>query len=382
MSNSVKTKKEPLIRIAKRSHLAWWKSWGIRIIAFLLAMVVYVLTVRFFTGLMPGETFKVILKGAFGTTDKRLFGEITLWATIRNILILFGVALALAPAFKMRYWNIGGEGQILMGGLISAIFMMFLAPYVNGTVLLILMFIASALVGALWSAIPAVFKASHNTNETLFTLMMNYIAIQIVAYCNIIWEKKAGAGKIDVINADTQKGWLPQSFMSKLVGEDGYMIIAIIVLLLAVFMYFYMNKTKHGYEITVVGESHNTARYAGINVAATIIRTVAVSGAICGIMGFLLVSGSSHTVTTNTAEGRGFTAIIVAWLGKLNVFYMLLVSAMLIILGRGANELASKATLNVSLADVLTGIVLFFILASEFFVNYRLIFRHKEKEAE
>ena len=170
--------------------------------------------------------------------------------------------------------------------------------------------------------------------------------------------------------------------MSKLVGEDGYMIIAIIVLLLAVFMYFYMNKTKHGYEITVVGESHNTARYAGINVAATIIRTVAVSGDICGIMGFLLVSGSSHTVTTNTAEGRGFTAIIVAWLGKLNVFYMLLVSAMLIILGRGANELASKANLNVSLADVLTGIVLFFILASEFFVNYRLIFRHKEKEAE
>ena len=242
------------------------------------------------------------------------------------------------------------------------------------------MALCSAAVGALWSAIPSIFKATHNTNETLFTLMMNYIAIQLVAYINIVWEKKKGAGALGMINSDTQQGWLPQSFLSKYLGEDAYALIVLFIIAIAVYIYISMNKTKHGYEINVVGDSHNTALYAGINVKKVIIRTAAISGAICGFIGFLIVSGSSHTISTETAGGRGFTAIIVAWLGKLNVFYMLLVSAMLLILGNGAGELASKAGLNISLADVLTGVVLFFILASDLFVNYKLIFRHKQKE--
>ena len=380
--SSDSVKKEPLIRIAKRTGLPLWKSWGIHIAAFLLSMVVYVLVVRFFTGLTVGEVFKYILKGAFGTTQSRIFSEITLWTTIRNTFLLFGVALALAPAFRMRFWNIGGEGQILIGGLVSAILMLFLSEKVSNTLLIFLMLVASIVAGAIWAVIPAIFKASRNTNETLFTLMMNYIAIQLVAYCNIIWEKKKGSGTISVINPDTHAGWMPQGVLSNIFGEDSYIILTASVLIIAVFVYFYMAKTKHGYELTVVGESHNTARYSGINVAKVIIRTVAVSGAICGIMGFLLVSDCSHTITVGTAENRGFTAIIVAWLGKLNTFYMFLVSAMLIILGKGANELASKASLNVALADVLTGIVLFFILASEFFTNYKLIFRRSENKSE
>ncbi|MBQ9949232.1 MAG: ABC transporter permease [Clostridia bacterium] len=382
MSNNAETKKvkEPLIRIAARDPLPFWKSWGIRIIAFLLAFVVYVLVVYAFTELTPVETFKYIFKGAFGTTPKRLFGEITLWKTIRDIMLLFGVALALTPAFKMRYWNIGGEGQILIGGLMSIIIMRCVSPYIQDPWLIVVMAVCSALAGAIWSAIPGIFKATHNTNETLFTLMMNYIAIQLVAFINIVWEKKKGSGTLGMINADTQQGWLPQEFMSKIVGDDGYAFIVLFVVLIAVFMFFYMKRSKHGYEISVVGDSHNTARYAGISVKQVIIRTAAISGAICGFIGFLIVSGSSHTVSVDTANSRGFTAIIVAWLGKLNVFYMLLVSAMLVILNNGASELASKAGLNISLSDVLTGVVLFFILASELFVNYKLIFRHSKRE--
>lgn len=382
MDNNVTSKQDPLIRIAKRDGMPFYISWCIRGIAFIASMVIYVAIVQYFTGLSPLDTLSGILKGAFGTTDSRLFSDITLWKTIRNILILYGVALALVPAFKMRYWNIGGEGQILIGGLVTAICMKFLSEYVTGVALIAILFIASIIAGAIWSAIPSIFKATHNTNETLFTLMMNYVAIQLVAFFNIVLECKPGFARIDVINEATQAGWLPQTFLSNIVGEDGYVIIALFIAAAAVFMYFYMNKTKHGYEISVLGDSHDTARYAGINVKKVIIRTAALSGALCGMVGFLLVSGASHTITVDTAGNRGFTAIIVAWLGKLNVFYMLLVSTLLTVLGAGANELASYASLDTALGDVLTGIVLFFILASEFFVNYKLIFRHSHRRVE
>ena len=380
---SKQTVKEPLVRIAKRDPLPLWKSWGIRIIAFALSMIVYVLVVYLFTKQSPGQVLKYILKGTIGMTEKKVFSDITLWKTIREIMFLYGVALALSPAFKMRFWNVGGEGQIIVGGIATIIIMRNLAPHIgSNTVTLIIMAVISAIAGSIWSAIPAIFNATHKTNETLFTLMMNYIAIQLAAFINVIWEKKAGAGKLGVINDAGKEGWLPQSFMSKLVGPDGYMLILLFAVAIAIFIYFYMNKSKHGYELAVIGDSQDTARYAGIGVKRVIIRTVAVSGAICGFMGFLIVSGADHTVSSTTAGGRGFTAIIVAWLGKLNVFYMLLVSAMLVCLGNGANELASRAGLDKSLGDVLTGVVLFFILASELFVQYKLIFRHSQEEAE
>ena len=369
--------REPLIRIAKRDPLPFWKSWGIRLIAFALSMIVYLLVVYFFTGKTPGDVFQALLKSTIGLT-KRGISDITLWKNIRDIMFLFGVAVALSPAFKMRFWNIGGEGQIIMGGIATAIIMRNLAPHMNNTLSLILMAVLAALAGAVWSSIPAIFNATHKTNETLFTLMMNYIAMQLAAFINVLWENPKGSGTMGTINGLNEEGYLPQSFMSKLVGDDGYLLIVLFVLAIAVFMYFYLTKAKQGYELTVIGDSQDTARYAGINVRKVIIRTVAISGAICGFMGFLIVSGADHTVSTTTGGGRGFTAIIVAWLGKMNVFYMLLVSTLLIGLGNGAAELANSAGLDKALGDVLTGIVLFFILASELFVTYKLIFRHKE----
>ena len=146
-------------------------------------------------------------------------------------------------------------------------------------------------------------------------------------------------------------------------------------------MFIYLRYSKHGFEISVVGESKQTAKYVGINVKKIIVRTMALSGALCGLAGFIAVAGASHTISISTAGGRGFTAIIVAWLAKFNAFIMILISALLVFLEKGAIQIASQYNLNDYASEMITGIILFFILGSEFFINYRLEFRGK-KEAK
>ncbi|MGN1027249.1 MAG: ABC transporter permease, partial [Faecousia sp.] len=216
--------------------------------------------------------------------------------------------------------------------------------------------------------------AKWNTNETLFTLMMNYVATQLVAFFVILWEVPKGAGKIGIINQSTQAGWLPQ------IGSYKYLLNILVVALLTLFMYLYLTRTKHGYEISVVGESQRTARYVGIKVDRVIIRTMFLSGAICGLAGFLLVGGTDHTITTTIAGGRGFTAVMVSWLAKFNPLTMVLTSFLLVFLSRGASEISTVFSLNNSFGDILTGIILFFIIGSEFFISYKLSFRRQGKE--
>jgi len=234
-----------------------------------------------------------------------------------------------------------------------------------------------------WGLVPAWFKARWNTNETLFTLMMNYIAIQVVSYLSIKWEAVKGSGTIGVINQGTKAGWIDTGFLSGVFGRFNYSINTTLILLITLFIFLYLNYTKHGYEIAVVGESENTARYAGINVKQVILRTMALSGALCGLAGFLLVSGSNHTISVNTAGGDGFTAIVVSWLAKFDPFAMIAISFLLTFLSRGAGQIASDFGLNESASDIITGIILFFILGCEFFIHYRLIRRGKAaKEAK
>jgi simple sugar transport system permease protein len=153
-----------------------------------------------------------------------------------------------------------------------------------------------------------------------------------------------------------------------------------LVLALTVVMFFYLKYSKHGYEISVVGDSENTARYAGISVKKVVIRTMILSGALCGLSGFLAVSGASHTISTSTAGGRGFTAIIVAWLSKFNSFVMIFFSILIVFLEKGASQIASDFNLNDEASQIMKGIILFFVLGSEFFINYKLVFRGKHKE--
>ena len=357
--------KEPFIRIAKRNHMPFWQAAVVRAIALALSLIVSALVIFMIVKMNPLDVYGAIFDGAFGT-------ERRIWITMRDMAVLLSLGIALAPAFKMKFWNIGAEGQMLMGGCATAACMIY-SKNLPTWMIFALMIAASLVAGAVWGVVPAIFKARFNTNETLFTLMMNYVAIQITSYCVALWENPFGSNTVGIINRTTKYGWFPALF-----GQQ-YMLNVLIVLGLTIFMYIYLKCSKHGYEIAVVGDSENTARYAGISVNRVIIRTMLLSGAIAGLTGFVAVSGASHTISTNTAGGRGFTAIIIAWLSKFNSFVMIAVTLLLVVLERGAEEIASRFSLNNYASQMITGIILFFILGSEFFINYRLIFRGKAK---
>ena len=374
MSTKVKeTGREPLFHIVRRTDLPFWKAWLIRIAAVVASLLICAVIIVLVTGDNPIQIYATMIKGAVGSPRR-------IWALLQGVAMLLCVALAVTPAFKMRFWNIGAEGQVLMGGMGAAACMILFGKTLPAPVVLLLVIVVSILAGALWGVIPAFFKAFWNTNETLFTLMMNYIAIQIVSYFTYIWSSNKGNNVINTINTDNHAGWLnlPSS-----IDKYGYLLNIIIVAVLTVLMYFYLNRSKQGYEISVVGESINTARYAGINVKKVIIRTMLISGALCGVAGMLLVSGTDHTITPNTAAGRGFTAIMVSWLAKFNPLFMVLTSLLLVFMSRGAIEISTVFGLNTSFSDIITGIIIFFIIGSEFFINYSIKRTHaKEVEAK
>ncbi len=358
-----------LFHIVKRGALPWYQAWGIRAAAIVLALLFCALVTSLTTGENPLQVYSTMIYGAVGTPRK-------IWILGQNIALLLCVSLAVTPAFRMRFWNIGGEGQVLAGALAAAACMICLSGKLPNGALIAVMAVSSIAAGAIWGLIPAIFKAKWNTNETLFTLMMNYVATQLVAYFVIIWESPKGSGKVGIINQATELGWLPQ------IGNYKYLLNIIIVAVLTVGMYIYLNYSKHGYEIAVVGESERTARYVGIKVEKVIVRTMLLSGAICGIAGLLLVGGTDHTISTTIAGGRGFTAVMVSWLAKFNPIFMILTSFLLVFLDRGAGEISTTFGLNHSFADILTGIILFFIIGSEFFITYKISFRRSAKNAE
>ena len=357
----------PLIHISRRKDIVWYKAWLIRIAAIVLALVLCGIITMVTTGLNPFKVYAAMVDGTFGTTRR-------IWMLFQNIAILLCISIALAPAFKMRFWNLGGDGQALMGALGSAAVMILLGDKIPNALLILIMVVVSIACGAFWAVIPAVFKARWNTNETLFTLMMNYVAIQLVAFFVIVWEVPKGAGKIGIINQNTNAGWFPQ------VGGSKYLLNIIIVGVLTIAMFIYMKYSKHGYELSVVGESEPTARYVGIKVRKVIIRTMILSGALCGVAGLLLVGGTDHTLTTTLVSGRGFTGVMVAWLAKFNPFYMVLTSFLIVFLQRGSGEITTAYSLNQSYGDIITGIILFFIIGCEFFLNYKVSFRKSHKE--
>ena len=360
-------RKQSLFQISKRDTLPLGKALLIRGGILLLALVFCGLITTLLTGQNPISVYGTILSGAFGSSRR-------IGVTARNVAILLGISLAVTPAFKMRFWNIGAEGQTLIGCLATTACMITLGDKLPNAVLILVSLVAALLAGALWGFLPAFFKAKWNTNETLFTLMMNYIAMQLASYFIIIWEVPKGAGKIGIINQSTRSGWLPE------IG-NAYLLPILIVAVMTGLMYIYLQYSKHGYEIAVVGESQRTASYAGIKVERVIVRTMVLSGAICGLIGLLLTAGTDHTLTTTIVGGRGFTAVMVSWMAKFNPIMMIFTSLLIVVLSRGASEISSVFGLNHSFADILTGIILFFIIGSEFFITYKVSLRKGKKEA-
>ena len=360
--------REPLFHIVKRGEMPWYFGWGVRAASIILALICCGVITTLVTSENPIRIYATIIEGSFGSSRKFM-------VLLQNVAMLLCVALALTPAFKMRFWNIGGEGQALAGALAAAACMILMKDQPN-LVVIPCMVVTSLIAGAIWGAIPAFFKAKFGTNETLFTLMMNYVAIQLVAYFSVVWENPKGSGNIGVINSTSQIGWFPEILGSK------YALNIIIVALVTVGMYIYLNYTKHGYEIAVVGESERTAKYIGIKVDKVIIRTMLLSGAICGLAGLLLVGGTNHTLNAAIVDNRGFTAVMVSWLAKFNPIWMILTSFLLVFLGRGAGEIATDFGLNSSFGDILTGVILFFIIGGEFFITYKLSLTKSAKKEE
>ena len=373
MENKTVHKKEPFMRIVSNPNHSAARAWIIRGVALVIALLACGLFVNITAGVSLKDTFISMWNGTFGRFGNATSMRIKCWDSAVYAAKLLCIAVALAPAFKMRFWNIGAEGQVIMGGLVTAIVMREAAGTLSGFSLYACMILACIVFGAVWGVIPAIFRAKFGTNETLFTLMMNYVAMKIMDYFYNTWKGRASA--LEQINTKTQIGWLPDIF------GHGYTINIIVFLLLAVFIYFYLGKTKHGYEISVVGESTKTAQYAGINVSRVIIRTMAISGAICGLCGGLTVAGQTHSIATSAdpinsiTSGYGFTAIIVAWLAKFNTIGMIGISVLIIFLEKGTGALANNyPAFATGAGNVLIGLVLFFIIGSEFFIRYRIVF--------
>lgn len=351
------------MQIVNRSGTSTKQIIFIRFIAILAALLVS----GIFIGLLgynPITVYTNMIKGSLGS-------GIRIRATLLEMIPLVVTSLGILIAFKMKFWNIGGEGQILMGAFAAS----FVALKIDGIpdfLMLPLIFIAGFLFGGLWALIPAFFKAKFGANETILTLMLNYIAVQFITWLQFgPWRDPKSMGFPKIPNFP-DSALLPKVF--------GIHIGLIISIVLVIFVTWFMRKTKKGFEITVVGESVATARYAGMNVPQIILFAMLLSGGLCGITGVIQTAGVNKTLTMNISSGYGFSAIITTWLSGLSAPLVLVVSFLFAILLQGGSYIQSALQIPQSAADVLQGMILFCILGSEFFVRYKIRFLKKEEK--
>ncbi len=356
-----------LLKITKRDNLNKKQEIIIRTLAILLSIVCAGLILVIF-GLNPVNVFKAIVEGALGT-------DLRIKQTIIKAVPLVITSLGILVAFKMRFWNIGGEGQIVIGAMAAA----FIALNIDGVpkpVMLLLMAVAAMIAGGLWAFIPAIFKAKMGTNETIFTLMMNYIGIKFVTYLQYGPWMDPNANGFPKVASFSESALLPS-----VLGVHAGWIIAVLCTIL---IFFLMKYTKLGYEINVVGESYETARYAGMNINKIIIVTMMISGGLCGLVGMIQASAIEKTLVAGISGGYGFTAIITAWLARLNAVATLFVCVIFAMLIQGGAYIQLAMNVPSAVASVVQGTILFFVLGSEFFLQYKVSIAHKSsnKHAE
>ena len=352
------------LRITKRDDLPRRKEIMITLLAILLS-IVFAGVILLIFGLNPLHIFKEIVLGSVGT-------ELRIKQTIVKAVPLLITSLGIIVAFKMKFWNIGGEGQITMGALGASWVALNLSPDMPAPVMILLMMIAAAVCGGIWAFVPAIFKAKLGTNETIFTLMMNYVAIKFVTYLQY------GPWMDPAANGFPKIAMFPDNAVLPSIG--GINIGWILAIIATVFIYFFMNHTKLGYEISVVGESIETARYAGMNISKVIIVAMVVSGGLCGITGMIQVSAIEKTLVYGIANNYGFTAIITAWLSKLNAGYALAVCVVFAMLIQGGEYIQIALGVPSAVSDIVQGLVLFFVLVSEFFIRYKFHIGKNAKE--
>lgn len=356
-------KNEAFIKIAKRDELSSKQITILYIAAFFTAIIaggIFLLCL----GLNPFEAYYSIVMGAFRSS-------IALKGMIKIAIPLLITSLGITLAFKMKFWNIGGEGQIIMGAIFSTYFALFYNNLPH-FVLLFLMLIAGMIGGGLWALIPAFFKTKFGTNETLFTLMLNYVALYLIKYlAEGPWIDPTASGFPKIASFDSN------ARLDQIFGVHAGWLIGII---LVIIIFVYTKYTKHGYEISIVGENENTARYAGMNVKKIVLRTMFLSGAVCGIAGMCQATGAAFTLSESVANGVGFTAIIVSWLSRLNPIVIVITTLLFSILEKGCSVMQSAFGLSTAVSSILQGIILFFILGFDFFTRYKFVVYRKNNK--
>lgn len=370
MKEKTEKLRTPLFTISKRTDFSFKRGLLIRAIMISASLLVALIISLIIIKKPVGQILSALFRGAFLMPDKLLL----------DTCLLLGFGIAVVPAFRMKYWNMGANGQVLVSALSSVVLMFYLGEWgsrsgLNNVLLILLMFASSIISSVIWAVIPAIFKAKFGTNETLFTLMMNYIAIALVSYINFVMTKGTKES-VGIVNSLHHTGWFPTLF-----GND-YMFSIVIIVLMTLFVTFYMTKTKHGFEAIVCGDSIKTAKYVGMNTNKITIRTLILSGILTGIIGFLYASAINHTVTEATG-GLGFTAVLLSWLSNFNPLVMALVCFFLAFLTNGTSKVSSQFRLGSNdLSNVIIGLIFFSILISEFFIRYKIRFNKRIKRQE
>lgn len=349
--------------VTRRMNISTRNAWFIRGGSILLAFLLAAIICTIFKPGSFGQFFAGIFTGTFG--DVSYIFDLLCCVSIYLLL-----SLAVTPAFKMKFWNIGAEGQAMAGCIITAVILTYIPSSLPGPIVIIMALVGGVVAGMIWALIPTFFKIKFNTNETLFTLMMNYVATALAAM-TIALCAKGGSQKFPVIT-DTSRLIIS-------IGDVKYIPIILIAVLLTVFMIFYLKKSKHGFELSVMGDSTNTARYVGMNIKKITLRTMMISGAIAGLVGFLIVCGKDATLSTTLVGGKGFTAVLISWLGHFNPAEIALYSFIVGFLDQGTTYVASTIDISSTyFSGVIIGLFILVVIVAEFFVRYKINVRKKD----
>ena len=293
---------------------------------------------------------------------------------LKDFVPLVLTAVALSLAFKMRFWNIGGEGQFIMGAIAAAAVAFKLGPVLPEALTLITMCLAAMVAAGLYGVVVAALKVRFGTNETLLTLMLNYVALYFLIFLgetkadwNFFLQEKSAR---PVFESFAKLASFPSIPMG---GKFELNICVILAFVIGALVFVYLRYTKHGYEISVVGDSAGTARYAGMKVNRIVLRTVFLSACLIGLAAAFKV-GTAGVLSTAITDDVGWTGIIVAWLAQLNTIAIFLVSALISVLHYGSTAAAATfAQVDSSFANMLQGIILFLVLAADFFIRFRIV---------
>ncbi len=352
------------IQVSKRAGMSRLADTLIRIAAIVISLLLAG-AVMAVMGYNPLEIFSKIVTST--TSSFTRFSE-----TINKTILLTTLSLGIAVAFRMKFWNIGAEGQLYMGAFGAAL-AAFGFPDLPAPLLLTLMALFAFVFGGIWALIPALIKAKFSTSETLVTLMMNYIAVSFISYLQYgPWKDPASLGAAKIAR------FSDNAILPKVFGiHAGWIITLVLVVIITILM----KHTKLGYQIDVLGESETTARYAGMNTIKIMFIAVLISGGLCGMAGFMQASAVEKSITDSMSGGLGFTAVITAWLAKLKPPVIVIVSfafSMLLQSGKSLQVMGIPS----SITEILQGVIIFFVLACEVFTNYKISFHKTAKEAE